>query len=525
MLDFLLENTFLSSIVAFALVLIPAVVVHEFGHFLAAKAAGITILEFGVGYPPRAVKLFRWGETDFTLNWLPLGGFVRPFGEDMIRPVNEEEAQRRREERTAEAISALSDNQGERDLQPRERAEAPVFSEREELARRGVLNPRSVNDVKPLPRIIFFSAGAIANIIAAFVLFVIIGLIGVEEIVGGRTFFAEVPPQSALGRAGLQQNDFIERVNGEYFESSRDLFRLLATSEQPVILTIRRPDPDARGGSVVFDLPLVIDPAEAQSLLNASGRLLLTAIQEGSPAEAAGLQVGDIIIGLAGESLETSDNPFATLQAINLRHEGVEIPVVLLRDGEQLELPITPRVAPAPGQGHLGAGVIPEFVDLLGGVVYGDAPPQFEYVPLPLGEALTYGASEIGEILRVLAELPIRLLSGSAQPEEGRFVSIVGITQLGNEFLQRSIEDNQPVTILRFIALISIALGITNLLPIPPLDGGRILFVMIEAVRGKPLSPRREEFLLMVGVVFLLSLGVIVIVNDILNPITDLLRP
>jgi regulator of sigma E protease len=72
---------------------------------------------------------------------------------------------------------------------------------------------------------------------------------------------------------------------------------------------------------------------------------------------------------------------------------------------------------------------------------------------------------------------------------------------------------------------VSIALGITNLLPLPPLDGGRILFVVIEMVRGKPMSARREELLLMIGVVFLLSVGVLVIINDILNPITNSLIP
>ena len=82
MLDFLIGNDALSAIVAFGLVLIPAVFIHELGHFLAAKAVGIAILEFGIGFPPRLAKLFRWGETDFTLNWLPLGGFVRPKGEN-----------------------------------------------------------------------------------------------------------------------------------------------------------------------------------------------------------------------------------------------------------------------------------------------------------------------------------------------------------------------------------------------------------------------------------------------------------
>ena len=92
MLEFLLENDALSTIVAFGLVLIPAIIIHEAGHFLAAKAVGITILEFGIGFPPKALTLFRRGETEYTLNWLLFGGFVRPLGENFVRPNSERRA-------------------------------------------------------------------------------------------------------------------------------------------------------------------------------------------------------------------------------------------------------------------------------------------------------------------------------------------------------------------------------------------------------------------------------------------------
>jgi len=77
MFDFLLGNDLLSALLAFGIVLIPAVIVHELGHFLAARAVGITILEFGIGFPPRIAKLFTWRETEFTLNAIPLGGDAR----------------------------------------------------------------------------------------------------------------------------------------------------------------------------------------------------------------------------------------------------------------------------------------------------------------------------------------------------------------------------------------------------------------------------------------------------------------
>src|SRR5262245_66460741 len=78
---------FLMTVISFLIVLGPLVLIHEFGHFIAARMVGITVLEFGIGFPPRAKKLFEQGGTIFTLNWLPIGGFVRPLGEDFVKPV------------------------------------------------------------------------------------------------------------------------------------------------------------------------------------------------------------------------------------------------------------------------------------------------------------------------------------------------------------------------------------------------------------------------------------------------------
>ena len=85
-------NDFLLTLAGFVVMLVPMILIHELGHFLAAKLVGITVLEFGLGFPPRALKLFERNGTEYTLNWLPLGGFVRPLGEDFVRPVSDEEA-------------------------------------------------------------------------------------------------------------------------------------------------------------------------------------------------------------------------------------------------------------------------------------------------------------------------------------------------------------------------------------------------------------------------------------------------
>lgn len=193
MFDFLLKSDLLSSLVAFGLVLIPAVIVHEFGHLLAAKAVGITILEFGIGYPPKIARLFRWRETDFTLNLIPLGGFVRPLGEDMIKTLSEAETEAARAELAA--------------LEPG-RMPAKI---------------RTVNEAKPLSRIVFMAAGAIANVLAALLVFVVIGLIGVDQPIGEAYVVGNVTSESPLYAIAGGQEFVIETVNGAPYQSLDDL--------------------------------------------------------------------------------------------------------------------------------------------------------------------------------------------------------------------------------------------------------------------------------------------------------------
>lgn len=516
MLDFLIGNDFLSSIVAFVLVLIIAIIIHELGHLLAAKAVGITILEFGVGFPPRVARLFSWGETEFTLNWIPLGGFVRPLGEDMIRPTSESETQAERDR----LRERMADNQVQAD---RSMASVqPALSEREELAARGVTNIKAVNEANPWARLLFIIAGPLANVLGAFVLFICIGLIGVAQPVGGRVFVETVNPNSALAEAGLQGGDFIETLNGALFTNSRDFFRqLVALDGSTAVITVQRPVGTSDVETLTLEILVVAE--EATALAAADGRILVSSVQAGSPAAAAGLLPGDAIIGLGDVDLRPTDNPFAALQRVNRENEGREMPLRILRDSEELTLRITPRVNPAPGEGHLGAGVQTMFISPSAGFAYGEGPAQVDYQPLPFGEAVGYGYDQIRNITLAIAGLPGRLLRGQAQPEEGRVISIVGVTQLGSEFLQQSIQQNQPIIFLNFMALINIGLAITQLLPILPLDGGRILFILIEIVRGRPMSPEREGTFMLIGIAFLLSLGVYFILYDLLNPVTNLL--
>ena len=114
---------------------------------------------------------------------------------------------------------------------------------------------------------------------------------------------------------------------------------------------------------------------------------------------------------------------------------------------------------------------------------------------------------------------PIMLIRGQITPSEARPVSVVGLSQLAGRAAEETASRGDWFPLLWFAAVISVALGFTNLLPIPALDGGRIMFVLVEAVRGRRIEPEREGMVHLVGMLFLLGLMLLIIVQDIVNPI------
>ena len=477
MLDLLAGSNALSTIVAFGLVLIPAIIIHEAGHFLAAKAVGITILEFGIGFPPKALTLLRRGETEYTLNWLPFGGFVRPLGETFVRPNNDSEldAEHARLQREGAASSSA--------------------------ARKSM----SVNEARPGARIIFMAAGSAANLLTAMLLFVLVGLTGLPTILGGSAGVIAADVGAADLLAGLRADDRITRLDGEHFDNVPGLLALLqARNGENVTLELQH-------DGVTRELVLWLPDLTIRNLV------YVAQVAPGSPAAAAGIAPGDLIVAFNSQTFEI----FTDLQAFTLANRGAAITLTVLRAEEQLELSLVPRLNPPEGEGAIGIGIVPAWNS--GGLVLVEAGWQEGMQQLSLPDALRFSLDQLALFARTLVNLPGQLIAGSLRPEETRLMSPLAISQVGGRFLQDSIEQEQPYVILSFIALISIALGITNLLPLPALDGGRILFVLIELIRGCPVAPEREGMVHLFGMALLLSLMVITLVNDMMNPVTLLI--
>jgi len=145
--------------------------------------------------------------------------------------------------------------------------------------------------------------------------------------------------------------------------------------------------------------------------------------------------------------------------------------------------------------------------------------PVYKTVYVSFPQAVSDAAQTTLGTMSSIAMAPVQIIRGQISPEAARPLSPVGIAQVSGQILQNSIDIKQSFPILNFAAIISIALGITNLLPIPGLDGGRILFVLIEILRGKPMDPEREGMVHLIGLMLLLGFVAIFVVNDLLNPI------
>lgn len=225
-------------------------------------------------------------------------------------------------------------------------------------------------------------------------------------------------------------------------------------------------------------------------------------VQENSAAEAAGLQPGDIVLSVDGERIEEG---MAQLQRIIRAAPGERVELLILRDGERMSVSATPQIS------EEGYGLL--------GIVMGLWPDQegvHRYRPV---EAFKAAFADLGNAMAATVRLPFQLAQGEVSPQEARPASMVGISEVMAITLKQSIEWKLAFPILHTTSLVSLALGLTNLLPLPALDGGRILFVLIEAIRGRRVSPEREAILHLIGLMILVGLMGLIMFQDLVNPI------
>jgi regulator of sigma E protease len=235
----------------------------------------------------------------------------------------------------------------------------------------------------------------------------------------------------------------------------------------------------------------------------ASNEAMITQVAASSPAEEVGLQAGDIILTVDDKPIENIDQ---LIQVVD-QNAGEEISLGVERDGEIEFISITPRVNPPEGEGAMGVAL------------------SNPLKPTPFFQSVGYAFQTTGFIIRETIMLPVRLIRGTVDPALARPVGYKGIYDIYTQAVEMDQETSLPtaeplpIYTLSIIANISLALGITNLLPIPALDGGRILFTLPELIFGKRIPQKWENVVNTVSFLLLIALMVVITILDFTNPV------
>ncbi|GED21038.1 sigma E protease regulator RseP [Halomonas halmophila] len=447
----------IQNVLAVIVVLGLLITFHEFGHFWVARRCGVKVLRFSVGFGKPLWSRFDRHGTEFAVAAIPLGGYVKMLDE----------------------------------------REGPVPADEQHLA----FNHKTV-----WQRIAIVAAGPVANFLLALVAYwalFVAGTTAVAPVVG------EVAPDSPAAQGGLRSGQEITAIEGQAVRSWEDVnLELVSRIGASGVLEVAA---RAEASSVprsyqlpVQDFMVRQDPPRPLQTLGVSPWRpsvppVIDRLAEGEPAAAAGLQSGDRVLAVGGQAVDTWSAFVERVQA----SPGETLEVEVERNGETLSLAITPRdreQADGGSVGYIGAGVAsvswPE--EYLRDIRYGPL--------VALGQA----AQRTGDMTLLTLDAIRKMLMGLISPSN--LSGPITIAQIAGDSARSGLE-----SFVSFLAYLSISLGVLNLLPIPVLDGGHLLYYVVEVVRGRPVSERAQAFGLRIGVALVGTLMLMALYFDLMR--------
>ncbi|REH37894.1 regulator of sigma E protease [Paraperlucidibaca baekdonensis] len=446
----------LTIVLAGILVLGPLIAIHEFGHFWVARRCGVQVLTFSIGFGPAIWRRTARDGVEYRLSAIPLGGYVRMLDE--------------REGEVPEALQA-----------------------------------RAFNRQSVWARMAIVAAGPAINLLLAVLLYWVLfmqGDGGLKPIVG------RVLPDSPAAMAGVQPGDELLRIGGRSvnnWESST--YALIDHMGESGALTLEvRPSGATSAQQLTLQLNQYLSSSDADPYREL-GMMpwtpvmppVIGVVQPGSPADRAGLQAGDRILRIDGQAIAQ----WAEIVEAIVASPDNAMTWDLVRANETFVLTVTPeldRSAMSGSRGRLGIGVVEAPVDI----------PAHYRRNANLGpiDALTAAVTKTGHLISLslssLGKMVTGLIGVDALSGPITIVKVAGQTA-----------DIGWQAMLGFMALLSVSLGVLNLLPIPVLDGGHLLYYAIEAVWRRPLPEAVQQLGLRIGVVIMGSVMLLAILNDI----------
>lgn len=452
------------SILGFALLIGVLVTIHEWGHYAVARLFNVKVLQFSVGFGKPLYKLQR-GETEYRLGMIPLGGYVK-FLDERVEPVAENE------------------------------------------------KARAFNQQSVYKRFAIVLAGPMINLLFAWLLFALISMIGTQTL---KPIFDHPVDRSPLAQAfeGITDNQqawWLQQVNGQtvtgWHQVQQAVLQALVHDQSHIELGLAEFDYEQTS---LVRLNLALDQLDINNVktswlseLGFKPKMpaiapILGQLSPGAAAELAGLQSGDRVLTMNGESILD----WQTLVLWVRAHPNQQVRVSFERDQATYYADLTLGSATEQGEqiGRLGASVAPQAVmderyyqtqryGLFGAVAQGwQQSVNLIHMTLAMFKKMLFG--EVG-----LAHLsgPLSIADFSGQALQTGLISFLGL-----------------------MALLSLSLGILNLLPIPMLDGGHLMFYLFEMVRGKPVNEKVEEVGYRIGLMLIIGLTLLAFTNDLVR--------
>lgn len=444
------------TVLSFLFTLGVLIVVHEYGHYRVARWCGVRVLRFSVGFG-RVIwrRQAHPGATEFTLSALPLGGYVRMLD-----------------------------------------------------SREGVVPPAAQNeafDRQPLRRrVAIVAAGPVANLLLAIALYSAMHLIGLTE---PKALLASPPAGSLMAQAGIGAGDWVRAsatsADGPWRDvaSLNDLrwqiSRALMDGEA-LHLELSRADGSGRR-QVLLALDHLpgreVDAAVLRQvgLVGSYRRPVMGEVRAGGPAETAGLRAGDLVRAVDGQAITDAQ---MLLERIRAAQAARAMSWQVERAGQRLDLQVTPRINSEGGQS------VPRIDAYVGGA------PETVTVRLGPWDALSRGVSQTWDMASLSVSMLGRMLVGEASIK-----NLSGPLTIA-DYAGQSVQQGW-VAYLGFLALVSVSLGVLNLLPLPLLDGGHLLYYLFEGLTGRPVSDAWLKWLQRGGALVLLLMMSIALSNDV----------
>jgi regulator of sigma E protease len=419
-------------IIVFIATLFVAIYLHELGHFIAAKRAGVKVEEFGIGFPPRLFGIKR-GETIYSVNAIPVGAFVKAAGEN-----------------------------------------DPTV-------------PRGLAGKGSWIRLGIYAGGPLVNFFLAFVLLSAFLALPISTVAGNGLMVHAVTENSPAEETGIEPGDIILEIEGQLVRRRGDVQDIINSVEQGAEITLLRL---RNGQAEEITLKPEMDMESQQLKIGVwLWWNIVSNVGEGSPAYEAGIRPGDTILNI-NEQVVYDDESMSS--ALRSAREEEEITLILLRDGETISISLDNNSY------ETLPGVELQWVD----------GTHIEQERLPVWRAAYLGA-------RYIIYMPVLIIEAIPQIIKSPDLALVGPIGAG-QLTVEVVRSSGFSSILFMASIISLGIGIFNLLPIPPLDGGGMLVAFIEGCRrGKRLSPRTVRLAYTIGTTFLIALVILVTFMDI----------